>query len=152
MCLRGRRCGGRHGRFECFQPLLEIGRFRCRGVGLLSCAAEVARDLVDSLSVGARELFVVGPVDLVPDVPPRLEGSDAELVTRFFHHFEEFVMLGKTFNINERFRLEFRAEAFNLTNTPPLGNPNTSFGAPAFGSITTALDPRVAELVVKLHF
>lgn len=62
------------------------------------------------------------------------------------------LMLGKTFNINERFRLEFRAEAFNLTNTPPLGNPNTSFGAPAFGSITTALDPRVAELVVKLHF
>jgi hypothetical protein len=62
------------------------------------------------------------------------------------------VMLGKTFTITERFRTEFRAEAFNVANTPPLGNPNGSFGNAAFGSIATALDPRVFEFVLKLHF
>jgi hypothetical protein len=62
------------------------------------------------------------------------------------------VMAGKTFFLTERLRAEFRAEAFNVTNTPPLGNPNGSFGNPAFGSITTALDPRVYEFVLKLHF
>jgi hypothetical protein len=62
------------------------------------------------------------------------------------------VMIGKTFALTERFRIEFRAEAFNVTNTPPLGNPNGSFGNAAFGSITTALDPRVLEFVLKLHF
>jgi hypothetical protein len=62
------------------------------------------------------------------------------------------VMVGKTFSVREGLRMEFRAEAFNVMNTPPLGNPNGSFGAPAFGSITTALDPRVFELVVKLQF
>ena len=62
------------------------------------------------------------------------------------------VMIGKTFALKERYRLEFRAEAFNVTNTPPLGSPNGNFGSPAFGSITTALDPRVFELVLKLHF
>jgi hypothetical protein len=62
------------------------------------------------------------------------------------------VMAGKTFTITERLRTEFRAEAFNVTNTPPLGNPNGSFGNAAFGSITTALDPRVYEFVLKLHF
>ena len=62
------------------------------------------------------------------------------------------LMLGKTFLVRERWKAEFRAEVFNLTNTPPLGNPNGSFGTPAFGSITTALDPRVFEFVVKLHF
>jgi len=62
------------------------------------------------------------------------------------------VMVGKTFVLTERFRTEFRAEAFNVTNTPPLGNPNGSFGNAAFGSITTALDPRVFEFVLKLHF
>jgi hypothetical protein len=62
------------------------------------------------------------------------------------------LMLGKTFPLNDRLRAEFRAEAFNVTNTPPLGNPNASFGNPAFGSITSALDPRVFELVLKLHF
>jgi hypothetical protein len=61
-------------------------------------------------------------------------------------------MLGKTFSLSERFRLEFRAEAFNVTNTPPLTAPNTSFGTAAFGTITRALDPRVFELVLKLHF
>jgi hypothetical protein len=62
------------------------------------------------------------------------------------------VMVGKTFVINERVQTEFRAEAFNLTNTPPLGNPNGSFGVAAFGTITSALDPRVFELVLKVHF
>jgi hypothetical protein len=62
------------------------------------------------------------------------------------------IMIGKFFSITERLRTEFRAEAFNVTNTPPLGNPNGSFGNAAFGSITTALDPRVFEFVLKVHF
>ncbi len=62
------------------------------------------------------------------------------------------LMVGKTFAITERVRTEFRAEAFNVTNTPPLGNPNGSFGTVAFGSITTALDPRVYEFVLKVQF
>jgi hypothetical protein len=61
-------------------------------------------------------------------------------------------MAGKFFRLTERFRAEFRAEAFNVTNTPPLGSPNGSFGTAAFGTITTALDPRVFEFVLKLHF
>jgi hypothetical protein len=48
--------------------------------------------------------------------------------------------------------LEFRAEVFNLTNTPPLNAPNTVLGTPGFGSITSAGDPRVVQLAVKLHF
>ncbi len=62
------------------------------------------------------------------------------------------LMAGKTFALRERLALEFRAEAFNVTNTPPLGNPNGSFGTAAFGSITSALDPRVFEFVLKFVF
>jgi hypothetical protein len=62
------------------------------------------------------------------------------------------VMLGKTFPIKETLRLEFRAEAFNVTNTPSLGAPNTSFGNAAFGTITRAFDPRVFEFALKLQF
>ena len=61
-------------------------------------------------------------------------------------------MLGKVFPVTERIAAEFRAEAFNVTNTPPLGNPNGSFGSAAFGQITTALDPRVFEAAVKVRF
>jgi hypothetical protein len=48
--------------------------------------------------------------------------------------------------------LEFRAEIFNLTNTPPLGAPNTTLGSPGFGTITSAGDPRVLQFGLKLSF
>ena len=54
--------------------------------------------------------------------------------------------------LKEKIALEFRAEAFNLTNSPSLGNPNTVFGSAGFGSITSAGDPRVLQLALKLHF
>ncbi|MGH9627363.1 MAG: TonB-dependent receptor domain-containing protein, partial [Bryobacteraceae bacterium] len=62
------------------------------------------------------------------------------------------VMLGKAFRLTERVRTELRAEAFNVTNTPSLGNPNGALGTAAFGTITTARDPRVFEFVLKLQF
>ena len=48
--------------------------------------------------------------------------------------------------------LELRAEVFNLLNTPNLGAPNGVQGTAAFGTITTAFDPRVAQLALKLVF
>jgi len=48
--------------------------------------------------------------------------------------------------------IELRAEVFNLTNTPPLGAPNTTVGAAAFGTISSAGDPRVVQLAVKFVF
>jgi hypothetical protein len=48
--------------------------------------------------------------------------------------------------------VEVRAEVFNLLNTPPLGAPNGVAGSAAFGTITTADDPRVVQLAVKLLF
>jgi hypothetical protein len=62
------------------------------------------------------------------------------------------LMVGKSLAVTERLRAEFRAEAFNTTNTPQLGNPNGAFGTVAFGTITAAFDPRVYELVLKIHF
>jgi len=62
------------------------------------------------------------------------------------------LMLGKTFHPLERLAFEFRAEVFNVTNTPAFNDPNGSFGSAAFGSITSAGNPRVFELVGKLHF
>jgi len=46
---------------------------------------------------------------------------------------------------------EFRAELFNVTNTPAFAQPNGSFGSPAFCSITsTTTDPRVMQLAIRL--
>jgi hypothetical protein len=51
-----------------------------------------------------------------------------------------------------RMTLEIRAEAFNVTNTPPFGAPNGTFGTAAFGTITSAGDPRVIQLAAKVIF
>ena len=62
------------------------------------------------------------------------------------------LMLGKTFRIAERASVEFRAEVFNVANTPPLNDPSGSFGSPAFGTIISAGNPRDFEFAVKAHF
>jgi hypothetical protein len=62
------------------------------------------------------------------------------------------LMIGNTFRISERVSFEFRAEVFNVSNTPPLNDPNGSFGSAAFGTITTAGNPRDFELAGKIHF
>jgi hypothetical protein len=48
--------------------------------------------------------------------------------------------------------LEGRVEVFNLLNTPPFGAPNGVAGTAAFGTITTAGDPRVVQLALKVLF
>jgi hypothetical protein len=48
--------------------------------------------------------------------------------------------------------MEVRAEVFNLLNTPALGPPNAILGSAAFGSITSAGDPRVVQLALRFLF
>jgi hypothetical protein len=62
------------------------------------------------------------------------------------------VAVSKITELKEGIGLEFRSEAFNVTNTPALGNPNMVFASPGFGSITSAGDPRVVQLALKLRF
>jgi len=55
--------------------------------------------------------------------------------------------------ISEASRLEFRAEAFNVANTPQLGQPNAAVGNPAYGTIgATARSNRQMQLGLRLVF
>jgi hypothetical protein len=62
------------------------------------------------------------------------------------------IALVKRTAIRESLSMDFRAEIFNLTNTPPLGAPNVTAGSSAFGTITSAGDPRVVQFALKLNF
>ena len=58
----------------------------------------------------------------------------------------------KNFPLSERFRLQFRAEFFNLFNNTVFLRPNTSFQNNNFGNITAAEAARIAQLGLKLYF
>jgi len=61
----------------------------------------------------------------------------------------------KTFTFQERFKFQFRAEAYNFTNTPTFGNPAANIDAGSFGTVTglaaNAL-PRTFQLGLKMYF
>src|SRR5207302_10529495 len=60
--------------------------------------------------------------------------------------------LSKIFRIHERQDVEFRAEAYNVTNSFRPGNPSTALNNVVFGLITSALDPRVMQFALKYMF
>jgi hypothetical protein len=71
--------------------------------------------------------------------------------------------ISREFRIRELGTLEFRAEAFNLTNSmrPGVSPPSLQAGAsglgltlgtPTFGMVTSALDPRILQLAMKFSF
>ena len=60
--------------------------------------------------------------------------------------------ISRTFQLRETQRLEVRAEAFNVTNSFQMNNPNTNFSSNTFGQVTTAKDPRIMQFALKYVF
>ena len=75
------------------------------------------------------------------------------------------VALSRIFGITERYRMEVRAEAFNVINhtnfvggISPAGlvsaftTMNTNLSSSSFGQVQAAFDPRILQFALKLHF
>jgi hypothetical protein len=62
------------------------------------------------------------------------------------------VALSRDFVLTERQKLELRAEAFNVTNSMRMNDPDTSFESGTFGQIRSARDPRIMQFALKYFF
>jgi len=62
------------------------------------------------------------------------------------------VALVKPIPIGDRFRFLFRSEFFDLFNTPQFFPPGNTISTPTFGKITSARDPRILQLSLKLSW
>jgi len=60
--------------------------------------------------------------------------------------------LVRKFRIHERATAEFRFEATNVTNHPHWGNPSATVNTATFGQITSASNPRQAQVAMRLSF
>jgi hypothetical protein len=65
--------------------------------------------------------------------------------------FTQDLGMFKTFQLNERAKLQIRGEFFNVMNHTNLSNPSRNLGG-SFGRITGAADPRISQLAMKLLF
>ncbi len=62
------------------------------------------------------------------------------------------VSFSKRTQIHERVVLQFRAEFFNLLNHTQFSGVGTSLSAATFGQVTSARDPRITQLGLRLQF
>lgn len=92
----------------------------------------------DTSAFAIAPQFTLGTASRNPVRGPGYRTSDIAFIKR--------TAFGETRNV------EFRTEIFNLTNTPPLANPNGLVGNAAFGTITSAGDPRVIQFGLKVNF
>lgn len=85
-----------------------------------------------------------------------LGGAPTQLIGPPFHRGD--VTLAKSWRATEKTRIEFRADVFNLTNTPNFSQPGSlNFGTPkTFASITSTRDSpddaREIQLALKFYF
>ena len=60
--------------------------------------------------------------------------------------------LTRAFQFGEAQKLEFRAEAFNLTNGFRMQDPVANFNNSNFGQVIAAYDPRILQFALKYLF
>ena len=58
----------------------------------------------------------------------------------------------KAVNMTERFKMQFRAEGFNITNSVQLGGPNATQGDPNFGKILSSQGGTERKFQMALRF
>jgi hypothetical protein len=86
----------------------------------------------------------IGPGQLYFDTsafsapPSNTLGNVGRNVLHGPHLFDIDMSVFRRFRITERLGVEFRAESFNLSNTPWFDRPDTNFSDAAFGQVTTA--------------
>lgn len=80
-------------------------------------------------------------------------GGAGRNISRGYAFYQVDLGLSKNFSLTERFKLQFRAEAFNLLNKANFAAPNANISsAAAFGTITSTYDPRKLQFALKLQF
>ena len=79
-------------------------------------------------------------------------GSAGRGIVKLPYAWQFDVALSRIFQLRENQSLEFRAEAYNITNSFRSGDINLNFTSGQFGQILNALDPRIMQFALKYQF
>jgi hypothetical protein len=109
----------------------------------------VASDKVYSVALGGIEYLNASSFSTPPANAPF--GNSPRNAVYGYAFWQLDTGLTKDFPLTERAHLQFRAEAFNLTNETNFGDPNTELGT-TFGVINSALPARELQVAAKIVF
>ncbi len=79
-------------------------------------------------------------------------GDTGKNILRGPRYFDTDMAIVKDIPITERFKMNFRAESFNLFNNVNFMTPGNTVENTGFGQITGAQDPRILQFALKLLF
>ena len=134
--------------------LPDHGHRRQRTVRCRACAATSGRTASATRCPSDQNITHWLDINAFQRVPRGTWGNCRIGVARAPGYKNIDLVLAKRFSAGGDRAFEFRAEAFNLTNTPSFGPPARDINAPnTFGTITnTVSTARTVELVVKFFF
>ena len=116
----------------------EVGNQRARQVNVNPFAD---RNSLTYLNINAFEQPALGTIGNMR--PGNIVGPS---------YFSLDLALARNFQVRENQKFEFRAEAFNITNSLRRMDPTSSLNSNTFGQIRTALDPRIMQFALKYVF
>jgi len=102
-------------------------------------------------AIGQRGIQWFNPDGFAP--PPQFtHGNAARTVMLGPGRVNLDTAVSKNFRFFERYRLQFRWEAFNATNTPVFGPPGSGLGGGGFGIATAGSSDREMQFALKLYY
>jgi len=105
----------------------------------------------ENFGSGNSDLFFFNPNAFSQPAALRFGTSGRTLIEGpGFWNFD--LSLFKNFQLNERFRLQFRSEFFNAFNNTQFNPPTMNVNSPNFGTLQSAQLPRVIQFGLRLDF
>lgn len=77
-----------------------------------------------------------------------------EVLNKFYgpHYMDWDMSFSKGFRVLQRIHPRFRVDFFNIFNNVNLDNPDSTYGSPNFGQITSSMSPRIVQAGLHVNF
>ena len=114
--------------------------------------AQTANQVLPSVEVYDALTPYFNPKAFAAPVGAGVFGNSGRDILRGPGYFNLDASVFRNFRITERFRLQFRSEAFGATNTPHFSNPAATVTSGGFGNITASTGQRQLRFAMKLNY
>jgi hypothetical protein len=114
--------------------------------------AQTANQTVEYVQILGGLTPYFNPKDFSAPTKAGAFGNTGRDILRGPGYFNLDASVFRSFRLTERFRLQFRTEAFGATNTPHFANPAATVSSGGFGNITSSTGQRQLRFAMKMTY